>query len=100
MVTTALKRSGNVRFPAEGQHSARPFEVCQRYAAGELTREETIATLSTWPYTPAGDIRTSPGDDIIVIPEGTIHELYNAQLSGLIDSDMRQAVREARRDGA
>lgn len=99
VLTDALGRPGAVRMPAEGEHSASPYEVCQRYAAGELSREETIAILVAWPYEPVGDIFTSPGDDIMVIPEGTIHELFRAETDGLIDTDMCEAVRAGRHGG-
>ena len=99
VLTDALGRPGAVRMPAEGERSASPYEVCQRYAAGELSREETIAILVAWPYEPVGDIFTSPGDDLMVIPEGTIHELVDAQMAGLIDVDLRGAVLETRYGG-
>ena len=94
-VSSALKTARTVPMPREGSQSASPYEVCQRYAAGELTREETMAQLVAWPYASAGDMRTSPGDDLMVWPQGTTQEVMEAEADGLIDSDMCEAVLDA-----
>ncbi|RLP06744.1 hypothetical protein D9T14_10280 [Propionibacterium australiense] len=55
-----------------------------------------MAQLIAWPYVPMGeDMFTSPGDDLIVLPAGTIDELYRAARRGLIDVDVCEAVFDA-----
>ncbi|RJF44925.1 LysR family transcriptional regulator [Actinomyces sp. 2119] len=94
-VSSALRAARRVPVPREGQRSASPYEVCQRYAAGELDREEAVAQLVAWPYVPAGEMRTSPGDDLMVVPEGTVQDLFRAERAGLIDVGMCEAVLDA-----
>ncbi|WP_218973401.1 Fic/DOC family protein [Actinomyces wuliandei] len=93
--TEALRAARRVPVPREGQRSASPYEVCQRYAAGELDREEAVAQLVAWPWVPAGEMRTSPGDDLMVVPEGTVQDLFRAERAGLIDVGMCEAVLDA-----
>lgn len=86
-ISQALKTAPRVQMPLPGRDSAGPYEVCLRYAAGQLTREQTIAQLSAWPYTQA-DTLPADGDDIVVIPPGTMHEVVEAKHAGLIDREM------------
>lgn len=97
-LASQLETARHVKAPKKGHKSAGPYEVCLRYAAGQLGREETITLLTAWPYEPAGDMHTSPGDDLIIIPEGSIHDLSDAKWDKLIDADMRETVLDALSD--
>lgn len=37
---------------SEGFSGGNPYEIAQRYAIGQLTREEVVDELSRWPYEP------------------------------------------------
>ena len=93
-VSSALKTARRVAMPEPGQRWASPYEVCQRYAAGELTRDETIQILSTWVYAD-GSVSKEPWDDVTILPEGSIHEVVRASHCNLIDNDMYAAIIEA-----
>lgn len=91
-VSSALKTARRVAMPEPGQQWASPYEVCQRYAAGELTRDQTIEVLCAWSYveTPPMD----PWEDLIDLPEGSIHDVGLAYHRRLIDLDMYGIVTE------
>ncbi|WP_296216378.1 hypothetical protein [uncultured Corynebacterium sp.] len=93
-VSADLKTARRVAMPEPGQRWASPYEVCQRYAAGELTRDETIQILSTWEYAD-GSVSREPWDDMMILPEGSIHEVVCASGCNLIDNDMYAAIIEA-----
>lgn len=76
--------------PAEGQQWATPYEICQRYAAGEITREVLVEQLVQFPYVKGG--KTDGFDDLIVDPPGTWAEVSRARSSGLIDMGIYEDV--------
>ena len=94
-VSSALKTARRVAMPEPGQRWASPYEVCQRYAAGELTRDETIQILSTWEYVDTPGTLSEPGDDIMLLPQGSIYDVALAHRHGLIDDDMCEAAFDA-----
>lgn len=56
-ISQALKSAGRVPDPRDGFSGADPYEIAQRYAAGELSREQLVEELSRWEYRPH-----DPGD--------------------------------------
>lgn len=52
-VQKLLKCAEHNTMPVEGFSGANPFEICERYVAGYLTREQLIKELSCWNYAPA-----------------------------------------------
>jgi hypothetical protein len=96
-VTSALKTATKTALPREGFSGASPYEICQRYAAGFLEREQLIDELARWPYAPRG--RTNPElelEDLIVHPEGSWAEVQQASYAGLIDDEIYEEVFERR----
>lgn len=71
--------------PAEpGFSGAGPYEICQRYAVGQIDREQLVDELARWQYTPMPE--TDPWDDIVLSPgPGSWHEVVDARRDGLID---------------
>ncbi|MGB4762340.1 MAG: hypothetical protein WBP12_03215 [Candidatus Saccharimonas sp.] len=67
-----------------------PLEICEQYAAGELTRAELIEKLSTYPYAPSD--RTDGYDTLLVDPPGAWSELEQAIMRDLIDFDVYEDV--------
>jgi hypothetical protein len=51
---TLAKAKGVAEIP-EGFSGASPYEIAERYAAGEIDRAEMICQLSAWPYSKAPD---------------------------------------------
>lgn len=51
-VAKALQRAQAVPAVVGEFNAASPYEVCQRYAAGFIDREELVRQLVAWPYKP------------------------------------------------
>ena len=51
-VAKALQRAQAVPAVVGEFNAASPYEVCQRYAAGFIDREELVRLLVEWPYKP------------------------------------------------
>lgn len=92
-VTSALKTARKTALPAEGFSGVSPYEICQRYAAGFLEREQLIDELVRWPYAVRGG--TDPElelDDLIVEPPGSWGEVEDASFAGLIDGEIYEEI--------
>lgn len=89
-VSSALRTAENVKMPLEGFSGATPYEICQRYAAGYLEREQLIDELVRFPYAETGT--TDGYDSLIVDPPGTWSEVSAAILAGLITEDVYEEV--------
>lgn len=87
-------RKSAVIMNPDGFVGASPWEVCQRYAAGEIDRDELLRELLAWPYA-EGDSHPSPADDVVVFPAGSREEIVAAFRSGLIDAEIYDAVMSA-----
>lgn len=93
-VSAALKTARRVAMPEPGQRWASPYEVCQRYAAGELDRDEALRVLCAWPYVePEG--KPDPWDDLMLHTEGSIDDVVQARSDKLIDDEMYEAILDA-----
>lgn len=84
-VAKALKSAATVPDVLEGRNAATPYELCQRYAAGLITREEMISELVGWPYPPMPDPDEFGGYQDY--PEGTFDDVVLAENTGLINAD-------------
>lgn len=96
-VSQALKTARNVEEVRPGFSGASPYEIAQRYAAGELDRERALDELVRWPY---DAIARSDGYDALIVDEPATHtleEVVRAYREGLIDQDMYVAVGRALR---
>lgn len=51
-VAKALQRAQSVPAVVGEFNAASPYEVCQRYAAGFIDRDELVRQLVAWPYKP------------------------------------------------
>lgn len=63
-----------------------PYEWCQRYARGELSRDLLIDILVNYHYTPR--IMDREWNEIIEQPPGTVAEVERAATNNLIDADL------------
>jgi len=89
-VSYIVKTASDVQEPKEGLSGASPFEICQRYKAGELSRTELIRQLSKWPY--AEPSKIDEYDSLVVDPPGTFQEVVRASLMGLIEDSVYQEI--------
>ena len=79
---------------ADGFSGATPYEICERYAVGEIDRDRLIDELTRFPYVPGGT--TDGYDSLIVDPPGTWSEVSDAECGGLIDEQVYEEVFTAR----
>lgn len=76
--------------PRHGFSGATPLEVCQRYAAGFIGRDQLIDELTRWPYAKQG--QTDGFDGLAVDPPGTWADVRKALRDGLIDAEAYDKV--------
>ncbi len=89
-ISKAVQAAKALPDPLEGFAGATPLEICQRYAAGEITREDLVDELARFPYV-EGD-QTDGYDSLLVDPPGAWSELDLAESRGLIDSEVYAEV--------
>ncbi|MGV4398191.1 hypothetical protein, partial [Pandoraea pneumonica] len=81
-----------------GFSGASPAEICQRYAAGALSRDQVIDELSRWDYEESAfdDEAVSLGlDDASIEPDGTFQEVIQAADQALISGEIYDQVMKA-----
>lgn len=81
-VNSALKSAAAVPDVRPGFSGATPYEIAQRFDAGELTREQTIDELGRWAYRPGSP---SDGYDWSTIDLGEFAEVERAHTEHLLD---------------
>ncbi|PPF14678.1 MULTISPECIES: winged helix-turn-helix transcriptional regulator [unclassified Rathayibacter] len=83
-VNSALKSAAAVSDVRPGFSGATPYEIAQRYDAGELTKEQVIDELGRWSYRPGS---ASDGYDWTTADAGEFAEVRRALSEHLIDVD-------------
>jgi len=91
-LSSALKTAAKVPQPREGFSGADPYELCQRYAVGELSRESLVDELSRWDYVtePVGE--RDYFDDLRFSVRGSFDDVVQALDDGLIDNAIYDAI--------
>ncbi|WP_297742948.1 hypothetical protein [uncultured Tessaracoccus sp.] len=82
-----LKNAATVPMPVEGFSGADPYEICERYAADLISREQLIDELSRWEYVPQ-QRPIDEFDDLLFDVPGSIDDLERALRRGLIDDEL------------
>lgn len=90
-VSSMLKTAKNTPDAVAGFSAATPFEACELYVAGGLSRDQLIEELATWPYPQQDEL---DADDFNAPQPGTFEDVELAAMRGLIDSDLYEAVFE------
>ncbi|WP_369745622.1 hypothetical protein [Paenarthrobacter sp. AMU7] len=103
-VSQALTRAASrgVKAIPEGFSGASPYEIAERYAAGDIDRDEMVRQLSAWPYVKAPDHADQLAREWKAIlppnPPGTFDEVGEAFDKGLIDGDAYDTILDAAED--
>ena len=82
-----LKNAATVPMPVEGFSGADPYEICERYAADLISREQLIDELTRWEYVPQ-QRPVDEFDDLLFDVPGSIDDLERALRRGLIDDEL------------
>lgn len=69
-----------------GFSGATPMEICERYAAGMIERDQLVDELIRFDYEPGGE--TDGYDSLTMDPPGTWTEVQDALRRGLIEEDV------------
>ncbi|RXR22092.1 MarR family transcriptional regulator [Oerskovia turbata] len=93
-VNKALKAAGRVPDVREGFSGASPYEIAERYAAGQIDRAQLVEELMRWPY--AEQTKTDGFDWLVEEAPGTFEEVGRALDEGLIDDETYDAVLAAK----
>lgn len=91
-LSTALKTAQKVPPARTGFSGADPYEVCQRFAVGELTREQLIDELTRWQYATVARRENDYFDDLRFATPGSFDDVGQAFDDGLIDADAYDTV--------
>lgn len=85
------------RHPA-GRLGADPYEIAQRYALGQIPRDETIAVLAAWPYE-QDFVPSHYWDDLGISPAGAFGPTVGRALrEGLLNDTDYDAILDAMAD--
>lgn len=90
-VQKILARAATVSMPTEGFAGADPYEICERFAAGLIGREQLLDELTRWDYVPR-DRTSGVLDDLIIEVPGSLDDLERALRRELIDDDLFDEV--------
>lgn len=91
-LSTALKTAKKVPPARPGFSGASPYEICQRYAVNELTRDQVIDELTRWEYVIPEVIEHDYFDDLRFDTPGSLDDVVQAFHHGLIDADLYGVV--------
>lgn len=92
-ISQSLKTATATPPVREGFHGATPYEIAERYATGEITREQVIDELARWPYT-SGE--PSDGVDWLTYVPSDFSEVTKALTDGLLDDVTYDAILDRR----
>lgn len=97
-VSQLLNQAHDIAFPPDGFAGASPFEVCERYAAGQISSDDLRAQLVRWNFIPTPQ-PSDAFDDGPLPPPGTWIEVEEALSYGYLSEELYEAIldeREAR----
>ncbi len=93
-ISAALKSAAKVSEPRAGFSGADPYEIAQRYAAGDLGRDQVIDELARWDCRPG---RPTDGYDWTTGDVGEFNEMVGKALDdGLLEPDTYDAILDRR----
>lgn len=90
-VSQALGDEARLAPVPAGFHGGDPEEIIQRFAAGELDRDQVIDELARWDYAPSDEL-DGPLDDILVEVPGSFDVVVRAARTGILPADVYDAI--------
>lgn len=94
-LSTALKTAKLVSPLKLGFSGATPYEVCQRYAVGQLNRDQVVDELTRWDYVIPAKREYDYFDDLRFFTPGSADDLGTALTDGLLDGATYDEVLDA-----
>jgi hypothetical protein len=93
-VNKKLRAATRVADLPDGFSGASPYEIAERFVAGQIDRDRVIDELARWPYTSTP--KTDGLDWLVEDGAGTFEEVGRALDDGLLDDDTYDAVLTAK----
>lgn len=93
-VNKKLRAAARVADVPDGFSGASPYEIAERYVAGQIDRNRLIDELARWSY--ATTPKTDGFDWLVEDGAGTFEEVGRALDDGLLDDDTYDAVLAAK----
>jgi hypothetical protein len=86
-----------------GRLGADPYEIAQRYALGEISRDAMLEALTSWAYEEPSEIPPGPlgawEDGVALLPDGSFERtVQRAFDDGLLDSEEYETILRALAD--
>ncbi|MEN2741674.1 hypothetical protein ABCS02_28140 [Microbacterium sp. X-17] len=81
--------------PSIGRVMASPYEAALRYSRGQLTRDQVVYLLSSWPYRSWNSRTRGEQDDVLATVNGSFDDLIAAHSAGLLDDDLYDEIADA-----
>lgn len=94
-LSSALKTARTVSPVRPGFSGADPYEVCQRYALGELTREQLIDELTRWDYVVHEKREHDYFDDLRFSTDGSFDDVGRAHDDRLLGDELYDTILDA-----
>jgi hypothetical protein len=92
-LSSTLKTAKTVPPIKPGFSGATPYEIAQRYAAGELTKTQLIDELTRWEY--PDSMVTDGYDSLLIDVPGSFDDVERALQDKLIDGETYDEILEA-----
>ncbi|GAB2454884.1 hypothetical protein HD599_003025 [Conyzicola lurida] len=96
-VSAALAEAADIAEPVAGFSGASPYEIAQRFADGQIPREQLVDELARWDY-PLEQGTHDDFDALVVSVPGSFDEVTDAAGHGLIDGATYDEILNAAAD--
>jgi len=90
-IQAALEEAAQLPPVPDGFHGGDPTEIINRFATGQITREQVIDELVRWTYEPSDQL-DGPLDDILVSVPGSFDDVVRAVYRGLLPGDVYDEI--------
>ncbi|MDO5645783.1 MAG: hypothetical protein Q4G21_08885 [Dermabacter sp.] len=94
-ISQTLRSAAAVAFPAPGFSGASAFEICERFASGEISRDELKRQLVAWDFVPFPEL-SDMFDDGPPLPPGTWAEVEDALECGYLTPELYDEILDER----
>lgn len=94
-LSSALKTAEKVPPVRPRFSGADPYEVCQRYAVGQLSREQLICELARWDYVVPEKREHDYFDDLRFSTPGSFDDVVRALGDGLLGAELYDTILDA-----
>jgi hypothetical protein len=92
-ISSTVKKAREVEEVLAGFSGASPYEIAERYSAGQIDRAQLVVELGRFPYAPTP--RTDGADWLTAQTAKTVGEVLDALHDGLIDPPLYEQIQDS-----